>query len=142
MITMKSDYKDFMSLNGNKRIAPTSLKTTSIVNPTILNGRRISQTIGNKINRSNASGQHNTNNIQISTRAKRVLIKQKFQIGYATMRPKIKLVFLGHARVPGRVVFSNPYSAVIAFVQTERIDLTFINPQSDTPGQVGTDRTP
>ena len=51
-----------------------SLKTTSRVKPTILNGRRITQISGNRKIRTSANGQHMTNRIHHSMIAIKVLI--------------------------------------------------------------------
>jgi hypothetical protein len=67
---MPSSYR----LNGNKKIFPISLNTTSSVKPTILNGRRINQTSGKKMIMSNASGQHTTSNKHHRASAINVLI--------------------------------------------------------------------
>jgi hypothetical protein len=50
------------SLKGRKSIAPMSLKTSPIVKPTILNGKRINQIIGNKNNMTSARGQQIASN--------------------------------------------------------------------------------
>jgi hypothetical protein len=44
-------------------MAPMNLITTSSVNPTILNGRRISQTSGNSTSITIAMGQHSTSSM-------------------------------------------------------------------------------
>jgi hypothetical protein len=46
-----------MTLKGNNRMAFSSLKMMSIENPTILNGKRISQTNGNSMSIKRAIGQ-------------------------------------------------------------------------------------
>jgi hypothetical protein len=51
-----------------------SLKTRSRVNPTILKGRRISQTRGKKISIKRASGQQTTSNRHQRARAIKVLM--------------------------------------------------------------------
>lgn len=48
--------------NGNMRIAPTTLNTSSSVKPTILKGNRMSQTIGKRKSINKAMGQQRTNN--------------------------------------------------------------------------------
>jgi len=48
---------------GNVRIAPINLITTSSVNPTILKGKRISQTSGNNTSITRAIGQHSTSSM-------------------------------------------------------------------------------
>jgi hypothetical protein len=67
----------YYRLNGNKKIFPISLNTTSSVKPTIRKGRRINQISGNKNNMSNASGQHTTNNRHQTARAINILINNK-----------------------------------------------------------------
>jgi hypothetical protein len=62
------------SRNGNRRIAPISLKITSIVNPTILKGRRINQTIGRRKIKTSANGQQSTNKMHQRIIAISVLI--------------------------------------------------------------------
>jgi hypothetical protein len=61
-------------LNGNRKIFPISLNTTSSVKPTILNGRSISQSSGKKIIMSNASGQQMTSSKHHRARAINVFI--------------------------------------------------------------------
>jgi hypothetical protein len=56
-------HSDFITRKGNSNMADTSLKTRSIVSPTILNGRRISQIRGSRMMSISARGQHNTNRI-------------------------------------------------------------------------------
>lgn len=68
----------FTRRKGNKRIAPISLNTTSRVNPTILNGRRISQIIGSKNTSISASGQQSTNKIHQRRITSSVLIESLF----------------------------------------------------------------
>jgi len=53
----------FNTLKGNIKTAPINLKTSSILNPKILNGSNSSQTMGNKKIMTIASGQHMTNKI-------------------------------------------------------------------------------
>jgi hypothetical protein len=67
-------YIAFKRRKGNKRIAPINLNTTSRVNPTILKGRRISQTIGNRNISTRAKGQQSTNKIHQRRIAISVLI--------------------------------------------------------------------
>jgi hypothetical protein len=55
-------------------MAPISLKTTSMVNPTILNGRRINQTIGKRKINTSANGQQSTNKMHQRIIAISVLI--------------------------------------------------------------------
>jgi len=97
-------------------MAPISLKTTSIVNPSILNGSKINQMIGNSINSTRASGQHKTNNMQISKSAKRVLINKCFADNTQLYDQNKKCFFTGISLLEIHP-FSNPYSIVIAFVQ-------------------------
>jgi len=62
------------TLNGNRRIELTSLNTRSMVNPTILNGRSRSQTMGKRNSMIRASGQQITSKINQSTRETKTFI--------------------------------------------------------------------
>lgn len=65
-------------LNGKSSMPPTILKTSSSVNPTILNGNRISQISGNNNSTTNAIGQHITKRIHQRIKPRNVLITKLF----------------------------------------------------------------
>jgi hypothetical protein len=69
------DQIAFNTLNGNIRIAPTNLNTNSIVSPTIRNGRRISQMIGNRKMATIARGQQTANRMHKRITARKTLIR-------------------------------------------------------------------
>ena len=56
-------YRALTNLNGSIRTAPINLKTTSSVNPIILNGSSISQMMGRININAKANGQHNAKSI-------------------------------------------------------------------------------
>jgi hypothetical protein len=60
--------------NGNRKIALTSLNTSSMVNPTILNGSRMSQISGNRKSIIKARGQQITNKMHQRIIARKVRI--------------------------------------------------------------------
>jgi hypothetical protein len=72
------DYAALSTLNGNKRIAPTILKISPSVRPTIRKGRSTSQMMGKRNTMINARGQHNTNSIHHRISVRKILISQSF----------------------------------------------------------------
>jgi hypothetical protein len=64
----------FTNLKGNRRMAPTSLKTDSNVKATILNGNRINHTRGNSTITNKAMGQQHMNRKHQRMSAMRVRI--------------------------------------------------------------------
>jgi hypothetical protein len=64
--------------NGNKSIPLIILKTSSSVNPTILNGSKISHRSGSKKINARANGQHRTNRIHHKISASNVFIQSIF----------------------------------------------------------------
>ena len=62
------------TLKGNKRIAPTNLKTSEMVRPTIVNGRRISHINGSRKINTSARGQHRASKMNQSRIANKVFI--------------------------------------------------------------------
>jgi hypothetical protein len=67
-------------------MAPISLKTTSSVNPIILNGRRISHINGSKKIKASAKGQHITNKMNHKKTAIIVFI-EKFPRNFTNNEP-------------------------------------------------------
>ena len=76
-----------MILNGNKRMALISLKTTSSVKPIILKGRRINHISGSKKIKASANGQHNTNKINHKITAIIVFIEKSVSTVFANSEP-------------------------------------------------------
>ena len=70
----RTAHRAFNTRNGKRRMAETSLNTTSIDKPIILNGSRISHTMGNKMIIISASGQHKTKRIHHKIRPIKVRI--------------------------------------------------------------------
>jgi len=74
-------------LNGNNRIAPTSLKITSRVKPMILKGISIIHAKINKKKSPIANGQHRTKRIHQSNNAIIVFMKAVLVISLSTIKP-------------------------------------------------------
>jgi hypothetical protein len=68
-------YKVFMTLNGNKRIAPTNLKIKSSVRPMMRKGKSNNQRIGKRKMNKRANGQQRASKVNQSKMAKMVFMK-------------------------------------------------------------------
>lgn len=77
------------TLKGNKRIAPTNLKTSEMVRPTIVNGRRISHINGSRKINTSARGQHRASKMNQSRIANKVFIYQLISTSQLTNAPPI-----------------------------------------------------
>jgi hypothetical protein len=82
-----------ITLKGNVRIAPMNLITTSSVNPTILKGKRISQTSGNNTTIIMAIGQQSTSRIHQRINPIKILMSLSEQNVRHFKKPIINLKF-------------------------------------------------
>jgi hypothetical protein len=76
-------------LKGNSRIAPTTLKTSPIVRPTILNGSKINHRIGKRKMTSSAKGQHSTKSMHQRIIAINVFIIRRLVNAYLAIAQPI-----------------------------------------------------